>query len=62
MPMDQRLDQLASVQLVVVVGIVHFEVVELQFLFAHFARINRHVHMLSNVPVDEESDTFNEGL
>lgn len=50
MPMDQRLDQLASVQLVVVVRVVHLEVVELQLLFAHFARVDRHVHVLGNVP------------
>lgn len=48
-PMDQRFDQLAPIQLVVVVGVVHLEVVELQFLFAHFARIDRDVHVLSNV-------------
>lgn len=48
--MDQRLDQLASVQLVVVVRVVHLEVVELQLLFAHFARVDRHVHVLGNVP------------
>lgn len=48
-PMDQRFDQLAPIQLVVVVGVVHLEVVELQFLFTHFARIDRDVHVLSNV-------------
>lgn len=48
-PMDEGLDQLASVQFVVVVRVVHFEVVELQLLFAHFARVDRHVHVLGNV-------------
>jgi hypothetical protein len=48
--MNQRFDQLAPVQLVVIIGIVHLEVVELQLLLGHFARINvRHLHMLGNV-------------
>lgn len=45
MPMDQRFDQFATVQFVVVVGIVHFEVVELQFLFTHFTCIDWNFHM-----------------
>lgn len=48
-PVDQGLDQFASVQFVVVVRVVHFEVVELQLLFAHFARVDRHLHVLGNV-------------
>lgn len=48
-PVDQRLDQLAAVQFVVVVRVVHLEVVELQLLFAHFARIDRDLHVLGNV-------------
>lgn len=48
-PVDQGLDQLAAVQFVVVVRVVHFEVVELQLLFAHFARINWDLHVLGNV-------------
>lgn len=48
-PMDQRLDQLAAVQFVVVVRVVHLEVVELQLLFAHFARVDRDLHVLGNV-------------
>lgn len=48
-PVDQGLDQLASVQFVVVVRVVHFEVVELQLLFAHFARVDRHLHVIGNV-------------
>lgn len=48
-PMDQGLDQLAAVQFVVVVRVVHFEVVELQLLFAHFARVDRDLHVLGNV-------------
>lgn len=48
-PMDQGLDQLAAVQFVVVVRVVHFEVVELQLLFAHFARVDRDLHVLGNM-------------
>lgn len=48
-PMDQGLDQLAAVQFVVVVRVVHLEVVELQLLFAHFARVNWDLHVLGNV-------------
>lgn len=48
-PVDQGLDQLAAVQFVVVVRVVHFEVVELQLLFAHFARVDRDLHVLGNV-------------
>jgi hypothetical protein len=48
--MNQRFDQLATIQFVVVVGVVHFEVVELQLLLRHFARIDvGHLHMLGNV-------------
>lgn len=42
MPMDQRFDQLASVQFVIVVGVVHFKIVELKLLLGHFARVNGH--------------------
>lgn len=48
-PVDQGLDQLAAVQFVVVVRVVHLEVVELQLLFAHFARVDRDFHVLGNV-------------
>lgn len=48
-PVDQGLDQLAAVQFVVVVRVVHLEVVELQLLFAHFARVDRDLHVLGNV-------------
>lgn len=48
-PVDQGLDQLAAVQFVVVVRVVHLEVVELQLLFAHFARVDRDLHVLGNM-------------
>lgn len=48
-PVDQGLDQLAAVQLVVVVGVVHLEVVELQLLLGHFAGVQRHLHVLGDV-------------
>lgn len=49
--MDKRFDQLATVQFIVVVGVVHLEVVELQFLFSHFAGVQWDFHMLSNMSV-----------
>lgn len=48
-PVDERFDQLAPVQFVVVVRVVHLEVVELQLLFAHLAGVDRHIHVLGNV-------------
>lgn len=39
MPVDQRLDQLAAVEFVVVVRIVHLKVVELQLLLSHLAGV-----------------------
>jgi len=40
MPVDQRLDQLQSVQLVVTVSVVHLEVVELQLLLSHLGGVD----------------------
>lgn len=51
MPVDQGLDQLAAVQFVVIVGVVHLEVVELQLLLGHFAGVQGHFHVLGNVTV-----------
>lgn len=48
-PVDERFDQLASVQFVVVVRVMHLEVVELQLLFAHLAGVDWHIHVLGNV-------------
>jgi hypothetical protein len=48
-PVNQTFDQLTAVQFVVVVSVVHFEIMELQLLLGHFARIDRHLHVLSNV-------------
>lgn len=48
-PMYQALDELTPVQLVVVVGVVHLEVVELELLLRHLARVNRNVHVLLDV-------------
>ena len=50
MPVDERLDQLAAVQLVVAVGVVHLEVVELKLLLGHGRRVDGHVHVLLHVP------------
>lgn len=47
--MNQRLDEFTSVQFVVVVSVVHFEVVELEFLVGHFACINWNVHVFGNM-------------
>lgn len=47
--MDQGFDQFTAIQFIVIVGVVHFEVVELQLLFAHFARVDRHLQVLGDV-------------
>lgn len=52
-PMDQGLDQLASVQLVVVVGIVHLEIVELKLLVGHLAGVDGNFHVLGDVTEKE---------
>lgn len=39
MPVNQRLDQFGAVQLIVVVRIVYFEVVELQFFLGKLVQI-----------------------
>ena len=49
-PVDEGLDELAAVQLVVAVGVVHLEVVELKLLLRHRRRVDRHVHVLLHVP------------
>lgn len=49
MPVNQRLDQFTTVQLVVVVSVVHLEVMELQLLVRHLAGVDWNVHVLSNV-------------
>lgn len=48
-PVNQGLDQFTSVQLVVVVSVVHLEVMELQLLIGHLAGIDWNVHVLSDV-------------
>lgn len=58
-PVDKRLDQLATIQFVVVVWIVHFEVVELQFRLRHFARIDGNLHVLLNVTVGDIQQNIN---
>lgn len=47
--MYQRFDQFAAVQFVVIVRIVHFKVMELKFLFRHFARVHRDLHVFHDV-------------
>lgn len=49
MPMDEGLHQFTAIQLIVVVSVMHFEIMKLEFLFCHFAGINRNSHMLSNM-------------
>ena len=49
-PMDERLDELAAVQLVVAVGVVHLEVVKLELLLRHVGGVDRNVHVLLHVP------------
>lgn len=50
--MDERFNQFTAIQFVIVVGVVHFEIVELQFIFTHFGGIDIwHFHMLLNVSI-----------
>jgi len=48
-PVDQGLDQLTPVQLVVVVSVVHLEIMKLEFLFRHVARVYGDIHVLLHV-------------
>lgn len=47
--MDKRLDQLAAVQFVVAVRVVHLKVMELQLLLAHLAGVQGHLSVVGNV-------------
>ena len=49
-PVNEGLDELASVELVVAVSVVHLEVVELQLLLRHVRRVDGDVHVLFHVP------------
>lgn len=46
MPVNQRFYKLVTIQFVIVVSIVHFEIMKLEFLLRHFAGINWHFHVL----------------
>lgn len=48
-PVYQRFYQFVPVKLVIVVGIVHFEIMELELLLRHFARIDGNVHVFLNM-------------
>lgn len=48
-PMDQGLDQLTPVQLVIVVSVVHLEIMKLELLFRHAARVDGDIHVLLHV-------------
>lgn len=49
MPVEEGLDELLAVQLVVVVGVVHLEVVELQLLVRHGGCVDGHLQMVLDV-------------
>lgn len=49
-PMNKRLYQLATVQLIVIVRVVHFEIMELQLLIRHLAGVYGDVGMLRDMP------------
>ncbi len=49
-PVDKRLNKFTTVELVVAVGVMHLEVVELQLLLGHVRRIDRNVHVFFHVP------------
>ncbi len=50
MPMNKRFDEFTAVELVIAVGIVHLEVVELQLLLGHVRRVDWYVHVFFHVP------------
>ena len=49
-PMYERFDELATVEFIIIIGVVHFEVMKLQFLIGHFSRVQSgYFQMLRNV-------------
>ncbi len=50
MPVDERLDEFTAVEFVVAIGVVHFEVVELELLLRHVAGVDRDVHVFLHMP------------
>jgi len=49
MPVYETLDQLAPIQLVVPISVVHLEVVELQLLVRHLGGVHGHIQVLLHV-------------
>ena len=50
MPVYEALDQLAPIQLVVPISVVHLEVVELQLLVRHLGGVHGDIQVLLHVP------------
>ena len=44
--MNERFDKFTAVEFVVAIGIMHFEVVELELLLRHVTCIDGHIHVL----------------
>ena len=52
-PVDERLDQLAAIQLTIQVHIMHAEIVKHQLLLGHGRDIHGNVHVLLHVPEEK---------
>lgn len=49
MPVDERLDEFTTVKFVIIIGVMHLKVMELKFLFCHFAGVNLSVQMFAQM-------------
>lgn len=58
MPVNERFNQFASIKLIVVVGVVHFKIVELKLLIRHLAGVDGNVHVLGDVTKKINTITF----
>lgn len=50
--MDERFYELAAIEFVVTIGVMHLEVMELELGLTHFTRIDGHFGMFSDVPAE----------
>jgi hypothetical protein len=50
MPVNEGLDELTTVQFIIIIRIVHLEVVKLELLLRHLRRVDGNVHMVLDMP------------
>ena len=60
--MNERFDEFTAIKFVVAIGIVHFEIMELELLLRHVARVDRHVHVFLHMPEKTSVISVNLGL